>query len=306
MQLTSIGYSATGEVFHVDTVALAAETASQLGAAKLIFVTEGQTFTTQHGESKYVPWALTACLTYSRCVLPVLNVCAHSALSEDKALHSLRLSEARAAFKTLMGHSKDQEHEGGEVSTLIAPYPSSDHQGRRNYTLHTADMVKQSIRALTHGVLRAHLVPPNNGALLQELFTRDGAGLLISRDIYDGIRKACADDVPGIQVRTLLCSAPLRQLPPSNHVSWLVQEIIRPLETAGILVPRPREMLERDLSHFYVFVRDNAVLACAYLKSFGETHAEIGCLAVHPAYRHGGRGEVRQWGAMNSPPRSLM
>lgn len=33
------------------------------------------------------------------------------------------------------------------------------------------------------GVARAHVVPPASGALLQELYTRDGAGLLISRDM---------------------------------------------------------------------------------------------------------------------------
>lgn len=33
------------------------------------------------------------------------------------------------------------------------------------------------------GVSRAHVVPPTSGALLQELYTRDGAGLLISRDM---------------------------------------------------------------------------------------------------------------------------
>ncbi|CAN0487440.1 unnamed protein product, partial [Laminaria digitata] len=34
------------------------------------------------------------------------------------------------------------------------------------------------------GVSRAHIVPPTSGALLQELYTRDGSGLLISRDMW--------------------------------------------------------------------------------------------------------------------------
>lgn len=33
---------------------------------------------------------------------------------------------------------------------------------------------------------------------LQEIFTRDGSGTLISRDLYDGIRPATVADVPGI------------------------------------------------------------------------------------------------------------
>ncbi|CAN0214555.1 unnamed protein product, partial [Phaeothamnion confervicola] len=42
VQLTCIGFSGSGEVFNVDTESLASECAAQLGASKLIFVTEGQ------------------------------------------------------------------------------------------------------------------------------------------------------------------------------------------------------------------------------------------------------------------------
>ncbi|CAM9981689.1 unnamed protein product, partial [Discosporangium mesarthrocarpum] len=44
VQLTCTGYSASGEVFNVDSRDLAAECASQLGATKLIFVVEGAHF----------------------------------------------------------------------------------------------------------------------------------------------------------------------------------------------------------------------------------------------------------------------
>ncbi|CAN0336119.1 unnamed protein product, partial [Scytosiphon promiscuus] len=63
------------------------------------------------------------------------------------------------------------------------------------------------ILAACQGVARAHVIPPTGGALLQELYTRDGAGLLISRDIYDGIRPANPADIPGIREIT----APLEQ-----------------------------------------------------------------------------------------------
>ena len=69
-------------------------------------------------------------------------------------------------------------------------------------------------------------------------------------------------------------------------------EIIRPLEVAGILVERSRDQLEAELANFFVFTRDGATIACAYLKRFSTTSAEIGCLAVHPKYRKGGRGEA--------------
>ena len=40
--LTSLGYSSSGDIFNVPSEALAAECAAQLGASKVIFLTEGQ------------------------------------------------------------------------------------------------------------------------------------------------------------------------------------------------------------------------------------------------------------------------
>ena len=54
------------------------------------------------------------------------------------------------------------------------------------------------VGALEQGVTRAHLVPPVGGALLKELYTLDGIGTLLSRDLYDGIRRAVPEDTPGI------------------------------------------------------------------------------------------------------------
>ena len=60
------------------------------------------------------------------------------------------------------------------------------------------DLCKHCVRALELGVTRAHLLPPTPGALIQELYTTDGIGTLISRDVYDGIRLAVAGDIPSI------------------------------------------------------------------------------------------------------------
>ena len=49
------------------------------------------------------------------------------------------------------------------------------------------DLTHWCVSALEQGVTRAHLIAPTDGALLRELYTRDGAGTLISRDIYEGI-----------------------------------------------------------------------------------------------------------------------
>lgn len=132
------------------------------------------------------------------------------------------------------------------------------------------DLCKHCVRALELGVTRAHLLPPTPGALIQELYTTDGIGTLISRDVYDGIRLATASDIPSIL------------------------DLIAPLEAAGVLVPRPPEVLARDvhMGYYYVYTRDNTLLACAQLKRYSSTHAELGCLVVAPGYRRQGCGDA--------------
>lgn len=132
------------------------------------------------------------------------------------------------------------------------------------------DLVGYCIKALEKGVTRGHLLPPQPGALIQELYTTDGCGTLISRDVYDGIRLATAADVPGIL------------------------SLIEPLEARGILVKRPPEVLARDvhMGFYYVYTRDDTIIACAQLKRYSDTHAEVGCLVVQSQYRRQGCGDA--------------
>jgi amino-acid N-acetyltransferase len=132
------------------------------------------------------------------------------------------------------------------------------------------DLCGECVSALQKGVLRAHLLPPAAGALITELYTTDGVGTLISRDVYEGIRLATAADVPSMNA------------------------LIEPLIAAGVLVERPADVLTRDVEagFYYVYVRDNVLLACAHLKRYSETHAEMGCFCVAPSYRRQGCGDA--------------
>ncbi|MDH5545438.1 MAG: amino-acid N-acetyltransferase [Gammaproteobacteria bacterium] len=126
------------------------------------------------------------------------------------------------------------------------------------------------LRAAKNGVRRVHLVDyQTDGALLRELFTRDGIGTLITTDNYDTLRQANIDDVGGIL------------------------ELIRPLEEEGILVRRSRELLETEVNHFTVLERDGMIIGCAALYPYPEESAvEMACLAVHKDYQNGGRGDT--------------
>ncbi|WP_246840867.1 amino-acid N-acetyltransferase [Hahella sp. CCB-MM4] len=130
-------------------------------------------------------------------------------------------------------------------------------------------------RAVQNGVSRAHLVSYHqDGALLHELFTRDGVGTLVTDESYDEIRPATIDDVGGILA------------------------LIRPLEEQGVLVRRSRELLEREIGNFIVDDRDGAIIACAALYIFPEENcAELACVAVRPSYARQGRGDKLLAGA---------
>jgi len=118
-------------------------------------------------------------------------------------------------------------------------------------------------------VVRAHIISfQNDGALLEELFTLDGSGTLITQQSFENIRLANIDDVGGIL------------------------ELIEPLEQDGILVRRSRELLETEIAHFTILERDEKIVACAALYPFPAEHSgELACVAVHPDYRHGQRGD---------------
>ncbi len=128
--------------------------------------------------------------------------------------------------------------------------------------------LRAALAATRGGVKRVHLVGQDaDGALLRELYTRDGIGMMIHSDAdYEATRDASIEDVGGVLA------------------------LIQPLEQQGILVPRSREQLELDIQHFNVIVRDGMAIACCALFPFSEQQmGELACVAVHPDYRRAGR-----------------
>ncbi len=132
--------------------------------------------------------------------------------------------------------------------------------------------LNSAIKACHYDVTRCHLISyADNGALLGELFTRDGAGTLISDLRFEEVRQANINDVGGLL------------------------NLLRPLEDDGILVYRSRERLENEIDHFAVIERDGMIIACAALYPLPtsdqeQKSAEIACVAVHPDYRKSNRG----------------
>jgi amino-acid N-acetyltransferase len=180
-------------------------------------------------------------------------------------------TELQAEKLILMSEAPDlRDGSRRRVTQLSLTEASALLQSRRKLPEDTTRHIEHAVHACRHGVGRTHIISRNrDGALLLELFTRDGNGTLITAGIYEGLRKAGINDVGGIL------------------------ELIKPLEDEGILVKRSRERLEMEIDHFHVIERDGTIIACAALyPGEGRQVAELACLAVHADYRDAGRGDA--------------
>lgn len=125
-----------------------------------------------------------------------------------------------------------------------------------------------TVRASRSGVGRVHLIGyAQDGSLLRELFTHDGVGTVVTRESLENIREAKPDDIAALIA------------------------LIEPMEQEGILVHRPRELLEREIERFSIMLHDGIIVGCAALYPHSEEEAELACLAVNPDHREWGYGE---------------
>ena len=129
--------------------------------------------------------------------------------------------------------------------------------------------VEFAINACLNQVQRVHLLSTDvPGALLQELYSHDGAGTLITAEHYNDIRPATVEDVGGII------------------------SLISPLEAQQVLVPRTHEQIELEIHNYDVIERDGFVIACGALHPIKQKMlGEIACLAVHPDFQNEGHGK---------------
>ena len=237
-----VDHQHTGEVRRVDSDAIFARLNE--GAVVLVspigYSPSGEVFNLA---SEELAGAVAASLAADKLILLGDDT---GTLSKDGALlRELPLADAEALLKTLQDAPNDKGH--GDTLRLGA-----------------------AIHACQNGVQRVHLLDRAlDGALLLELFTRDGAGSMINADAYDETRRAAAEDVGGII------------------------SLISPLEESGVLVKRSREKLEAEIEHFMVMERDGTAIGCAACYPFANgSDAELACLAVHPEYRENGRGDT--------------
>lgn len=158
--------------------------------------------------------------------------------------------------------------EAGKLVRELRPQQVPAHLQRLGSS-YQGELLDAAAEACKAGVRRSHIVSyAEDGALLSELFTRTGNGTLVAQEQFESLREATIDDVGGLM------------------------ELITPLEDQGILVRRSREVLEREIEQFSIVEREGLIIACAALYQIADSDfGELACLAVNPAYRHGGRGD---------------
>jgi amino-acid N-acetyltransferase len=175
----------------------------------------------------------------------------------------------RADKLVYLTDSKGVTDKGGELLDAMTADEASQ-------LLHDADWLSTdlmrylpcAVRASRAGVGRVHLISfEQDGALLRELFTHDGVGTVVTRESLENIREAKPDDIAALIA------------------------LIEPMEQDGILVHRPRELLEREIDHFSIMLHDGIIVGCAALYPHSDEEAELACLAVAPDQREWGYGE---------------
>ena len=161
----------------------------------------------------------------------------------------------------------------GEMVSTLSPTSAQDvlnavTSKQENTANGVAQALTAALKACSKNVPRSHLISfEHNGALIEELFTRDGSGTLVSKENFEVLRRATIEDVGGLL------------------------ELITPLEDAGVLVHRSRELLEAEIGFFFVIEREGMIIACAALYPMDEHCGEIACIAIHKDYQDTGRGQ---------------
>lgn len=186
-------------------------------------------------------------------------------LAEDVAVST---AVALKADKLIFLGEDEGVSEGGRLLTELIPHEVDRFLRDKDLNQELHYFLKCASEACRQGVHRTHIISySKDGALIEELFTRDGSGTLISHDPYEEIRKASVDDIVGLL------------------------ELLEPLERQGILVKRGQERLEQELPFYSVIERDGMILGCAALYPLDDgLSAEVASLAIHPDYRKGNRG----------------
>ena len=201
-------------------------------------------------------------------LLPPLG---YSATGEAFLLQAVELARAAAqslqADKLIYLHAEPALRARGRLLRRLTTAEAAALQKRRRLRPGYARLLRAAVDAGLAGVERVHLLDGRrDGALLRELFTHAGDGVMITRSDAHAPRRAAVADLGG------------------------VLELLGPLVEQGVLAEWPRAELELRVRDFRVIEIDGLIAACACLRPLDAARAELAALAVHPEHRGQGHG----------------
>ncbi|KAG8097498.1 hypothetical protein GUJ93_ZPchr0013g37485 [Zizania palustris] len=276
--LSNMGYSSSGEVLNCNTYEVATACALAIEADKLICIVDGQIFD-EHGRvNRFMSIEEADMLIRTRAKQSEIAANYVKVVDEEDInyVHNLPIKEEKelgligrdfndrytASFRNGVGFNNGNGL-SGEQGFAIG---GEERLSRSNGYL---SELAAAAYVCNGGVQRVHIIDGTvGGSLLLELFTRDGVGTMIARDMYEGTRMAREEDFSGIR------------------------KIIRPLEDSGVLVRRSDKELLEALKSFIVVERDGSIIACAALFPFLEYKSgEVAAIAVSEECRGQGQGD---------------
>ncbi|MBI4083104.1 MAG: GNAT family N-acetyltransferase [Candidatus Lambdaproteobacteria bacterium] len=149
---------------------------------------------------------------------------------------------------------------------LVEALPGLSETARREGAEALARLLPFVADRVLGGIPDVILLEGEQGQLFREVFTHNGAGVLVNRVRLSRIRQARIEDVTEIAL-------------------LLAPEVAR-----GAILPMDENALEANIDRYWVYEVDGVIVCSAGLKLYGEW-AELAQFAAPPRYR--GRGRAR-------------
>ena len=236
-----IGWSIAGRPYNISSTMLAEKIACHLNADKLFYLVPG------------------AAITAERFVIPE-----GLSLSAEDTVPALSLDELDAFLQTNFP-SAVPANPAVPADAPAAGRADSAAAGRSVNSAYTGEIDRAKVqelltiarRACSSGVSRVHILDGSmEGTLPCEIFSDFGSGTMIYVRDYGRIRDMESDDIPAVLT------------------------LMQPFVEKGILLPRSKESLGDQLSHYVVYELDGAIRASAALIPYSDGQMEIAGIAV--------------------------
>ena len=236
-----IGWSLAGKPYNISSVLLAEKIASHLNADKLFYLVPG------------------ASITDGRFVIPE-----GLGISAEGTVPALSLDELDSFLKANCpaAESATNGQDASSAGARSAPPLKAAKRTVSSSSLEADDeqifeLLRIARRACSSGVSRVHILDGSvEGTLPCEIFSDFGSGTMVYVRDYGRIRDMESDDIPAVLT------------------------LMQPFVEKGILLPRTKQSLGDQLSHYVVYELDGAIRACAALVPYSDGQMEIAGIAV--------------------------